>query len=60
MDPEDLAGLDELIRSGSFESITESKLSEWERRLAIREESLNERVRKAMEVGVCKTKSDNQ
>lgn len=60
MDPEDLAGLDELIRSGSFESISGEKLAEWDKRLAIREESLNERVQKAMEVGVCKTKSDNQ
>lgn len=55
MDPDDLAGLDEILR-GESNNIGPDKIAEWERRLAIREASLNERIQKAMEAGVCKTK----
>ena len=60
MDPEDLAGLEEIIRNGSYNNIGKGKLDEWEKRLAVREESLNERVYKAMEEGICKTKPAKQ
>lgn len=60
MDPEDLAGLEEIIRNGSYNNIGKGKLDEWEKRLAVREEGLNERVYKAMEEGICKTKSGKQ
>lgn len=60
MDPEDLAGLEEIIRNGSYNNIGKEKLDEWEKRLAVREEGLNERVYKAMEEGICKTKSGKQ
>lgn len=60
MDPEDLAGLEEIIRNGSYNNIGKEKLDEWEKRLAVREDGLNERVYKAMEEGICKTKSGKQ
>lgn len=60
MDPEDLAGLEEIIRNGSYNNIGKGKLDEWEKRLAVREEGLNERVYKAMEEGICKTKPGKQ
>lgn len=60
MDPEDLAGLEEIIRNGSYNNIGKGKLDEWEKRLAVREEGLNERVYKAMEEGICKTKPAKQ
>ena len=55
MDPDDLASLDEILR-GESNNIGPDKIAEWERRLAIREESINERIQKAMEAGVCKPK----
>lgn len=57
MDPEDLAGLEDLIRDGSYESLSPQKLGEWDKRLATKNKALADRVNKAMEEGVvCKTK----
>ena len=57
MDPEDIKDLEAVIAGAPADP---SRIPYWEIKLEERNRALEERVKKAMEAGVCKTRSDKQ
>lgn len=60
MDPEEISGLEDLVKYGSYTAVDLERIPVWEQRLSERSQAVNEIVRKAMDAGICKTRSDKQ